>query len=80
MFSSITNPKFHLRLTVLSQKEEDERFASCYLKYIVNSIQLFIFTNVIHCSRLRLWVGYFIYFKFTPVSSIVYQSLHLDFS
>ena len=26
-----------------------------------------IFANVIHCSRLRLWVGYFIYFKFTPV-------------
>ena len=24
-----------------------------------------IFANVIHCSRLRLWVGYFIYFKLT---------------
>ena len=26
-----------------------------------------IFANVIRCSRLRLWVGYFIYFKLTPV-------------
>ena len=26
-----------------------------------------IFADVIHCSRLRLWVGYFIYFEFTPV-------------
>ena len=34
------------------------------------------FTNVIRCSRLRPWVGYFICFKFTPVSLIVYQSLH----
>ena len=34
-------------------------------------------TNVIRCSGLRLWVGYFIYFKFTHVSSIVYKSLHL---
>ena len=63
MFSSIANPKFHLRLTVLSQKEEDERFASCYLKDIVNPLQLFIFTNVIRCSRLPFWVGYFIYFN-----------------
>ena len=36
-----------------------------------------MFTKVILCSRLRLWIGYFIYFKFTRVSSIVYQSLHL---
>ena len=27
----------------------------------------FIFSNVIRCYRLRLWVGYFIYFKFTHV-------------
>ena len=26
-----------------------------------------IFANVMRCSRLRIWVGYFIYFKFTPV-------------
>ena len=26
-----------------------------------------IFAIVIHGSRLRLWVGYFIYFRFTPV-------------
>ena len=25
------------------------------------------FANVIRCSRRSLWVGYFIYFKFTPV-------------
>ena len=36
-----------------------------------------VFTNVIRCSRLPLWVGYFNCFKFTRVSSIVYQSLHL---
>ena len=46
-------------------------------KDTINPLQLFIFTNVICCSRLPLWVGYFIYFKFTRVSSIVYQSLHL---
>ena len=48
------------------------------LKDSINSLQLFIFTNVIHCSRLPFWVGYFIYFKFTCVSSVVYQSLHLS--
>ena len=42
----------------------------------INPVQLFILTNVIRCSRLPLWVGYFIYLKFTRVSSIVYQSLH----
>ena len=25
-----------------------------------------IFASAIRCSRLRLWVGYFIHFKFTP--------------
>ena len=35
-------------------------------------------TNAIRCSRLWLWLGYFIYFKFTHVnSSIVYQWLRL---
>ena len=33
---------------------------------------IFTFTNVIRCSRLRLWVGYLTYFKFTRVSSIVH--------
>ena len=47
------------------------------IKDTINPWQLFIFTNVIRCSRLPLWVGYFIYFKFTSVSSIVYQSLQL---
>ena len=30
-----------------------------------------------HCFRLQLWVGYFIYFKFAHVCSIVYRSLCL---
>ena len=30
------------------------------------------------CFRLRLWLGYFIFFKLTRVSSIVYQSLHFS--
>ena len=77
MFSSITNLIFHLRLTVLPQKEEDELFASFYLKETINFLQMFIFTNVIRFSRLPFSVGYFIYFKFTRVSSIVYHSLHL---
>ena len=33
--------------------------------------------NVVRGSRLRLWVGYFIYFEFTRVSSKVYQSLNI---
>ena len=32
-------------------------------KDTVNPLQLLIFTNVIRCSRLPLWLGYFIYFK-----------------
>ena len=43
----------------------------------INPLQLFLFTDVIRCSRLLLWVDYFIYFEFTRVSSIVYQSQHL---
>ena len=39
----------------------------------MNPLQLIIFTNVIRYSRLPLWVAYFIYFKFTRVSSIVYN-------
>ena len=54
---------FSLRTTLL-----------CFLKDTINALQLFIFTNVIRCSKLPLWVGYFIYLKFTCVSSIVYQS------
>ena len=53
------------------------QFSSLWeFKDTINLLQLFIFTNVIRCSRLPLWVGYFIYLKFTRVSSIVYQSLH----
>ena len=46
------------------------------IKDTINYLQLFIFTDVIRCSRLLIWVGYFIYLKSTRVSSIVYQSLH----
>ena len=48
-----------------------------YVKETINPLQLFISTNVIRCSRLQLWVGYFIYLKFTRVTSIIYQLLHL---
>ena len=48
-----------------------------FIKDTINPLQLFIFTNVICCFRLPLWVGYFIYLIFTGVTSIVYQSLHL---
>ena len=47
-----------------------------WFKDIINPSQLLIFTNVIRCSTVPLWVGYFIYFKFKRVSSILYQSLH----
>ena len=47
------------------------------IKDTKSPLQLFNFTNVIRRSRLPLWIGYFIYFKFTRVSSIVYQLLHL---
>ena len=46
------------------------------IKDAINYLQLFIFTDVIRCSRLLIWVGYFIYLKSTRVSSIVYDSLH----
>ena len=45
---------------------------SSYLGDTINPLQLFIFDNVMRCSRLQLWVGYFIYLKFTRFSSIVY--------
>ena len=35
-----------------------------------------IFANVIRCSRLRLWVGYFIYFKLTHL--LVYLMFLMD--
>ena len=44
-------------------------------KDTIKPSQLFIFTNVIRCSRLPLWLAYFIYFKYIHVSSVVYQSL-----
>ena len=47
------------------------------IKDTVNTLQQFIFTNIIDCSRLPLWVGYFIYLKFTCVVLIVCQLLHL---
>ena len=50
-----------------------ERYRFFVFKDTKNPLQLFIFTNVIRCSRLPLGVGYFVYFKFTRVSSIVYQ-------
>ena len=53
------------------------RLLCIFFKDTINPSKLFIFTNVICSSRLALWVGYFLYFKFTRVSSIVYQSLHL---
>ena len=46
-------------------------------KDTINPLQLLISTNVICCSRLPLWVGYFIYLKFTRISSIVCQSVDL---
>ena len=47
------------------------------VKDTINPLRLFIFTNVLRCSRLPLWVGYFIYLKFACISSIVYQLLNL---
>ena len=34
---------------------------------IKDTMKAYIFGKVILCSTLRLWVGYFIYFKFRPV-------------
>ena len=60
-------------------REQNHRsFASFNFKDTINPLQLFILTDAMRCSRLPpLWVDYFIYFKFTHVSSIVHQSLHL---
>ena len=54
-----------------------KRMFQIMFKDTINPLQLFIFTNVLRCSRLALWVGYFICLKFIRVSSIVYQSLYL---
>ena len=51
-----------------------------YVKDTINTLQLLLFTDIIRGSKLPLWVGYFIYLKFTCVSSIIYQSLHLNFN
>ena len=59
-------------------REQNHRsFTSFNFKDTINPLQLFILTDAMRCSRLPLWVDYFIYFKFTHVSSIVHQSLHL---
>ena len=59
-------------------REQNHRsFASFNFKDTINPLQLFILTDAMRCSRLTLWVDYFIYFKFIHVSSIVHQSLHL---
>ena len=42
------------------------------VKDTISPSQVFVFTIVIRCSRLPLWVSYFIYFKFTRVGSIIY--------
>ena len=52
-------------------KEISPNVFSYIFKNKKNLLQLFIFTNVIRCSKLPLWMGYFIYLKFTRVSSIV---------
>ena len=52
---------------------------SKFLKNLKDTIKT-ILPNVMRCSRLQLWVGYFIYFIFTRVSSIVNQTLHLEFN
>ena len=52
-------------------------FSWCnYSAMIKNTIKAYFYKR--HTLlKIRLWVGYFIYFKFTRVSSKVYQSLHL---
>ena len=58
-------------LVVKYSSESHKALYCCYLRIHLR----IIFTNVIRCSGLRLWVGYFIYFKFTRVSSTVNQQL-----
>ena len=55
----------------------DSNLLRISFKGTINLLQLFIFTNALRCSRPTLWVGHFIYLKFTLASSIVYQSLDL---
>ena len=56
-----------LFLWLLSVKKENNAGRFNYIKCAAHlKIQWrLIFANVIHCSRLRLWGGYFIYFEFT---------------
>ena len=37
---------------------------ACVTKASQGSDKDFFFTHVMHCSRLQLWVGYFIYLNF----------------
>ena len=53
-------------------------------KLVTNNMNTFlkikkklILAKVVRCPRLGLWVGYFIYFELTRISSIVNQSLRL---
>ena len=63
-------------ILILKEKMSVLIFNNVYfIKDTLNPSQLF--TSIIRCSRLPLWIGYFIYSKFTCVSSIVYQSPHL---
>ena len=62
---------------IVVKYEQQERDTPIWQKVFSNSLLLpgrvlriqwrLIFANFIRCSRLRLWVGYFMYFKLTPM-------------
>ena len=51
-------------------KAPNDLIISLCFKDTINPSQLFIFTNVIRCSRLPLWLDCFMYFKFTQFNSL----------
>ena len=55
----------------------------CFIQNLHYALKIFVvmLLNITPCcSRLRLRIAYFIYFKFTRVSLIVYQSLYCQFN
>ena len=46
--------------------------------YLKDALKTYFFANVICCSRLQLWVGCFIYFKFTHVFFYLMSLVQLE--
>ena len=72
---NVTRNEMCSKLTIKRQNDVNGVFI---LKDAINHLQLFIFTNVIRCSRQPLSVGCFIYFKFTYVKGRIHCEIFLS--